>query len=144
MILPFTDSLLITTKGDPEMVMMADAHYSRQQIGTPQFMPPGKTIVIRNSEGSLVFGWLWQKFRDDGEAGYNCSIFRNESERLSSEIILECELIAIEHWGLNRFFTYVDPSKICSPNPGYCFKNAGWKFSRRASDGKHLLAKDGF
>jgi hypothetical protein len=142
MMLAFTDSLLITTKADPEMVMLADSHYSRQKIGTPQFMPPGKTIVIRNSEGTLLFGWLWQQYRDDRESGYNCSIFRNESGRLCSEIILECEEIVIKCWGLNRFFTYVDPSEITSPNPGYCFKKAGWKFVRTVSDGKHLLAKE--
>lgn len=142
MMLSFTGNLLITTKADPEMAALADSHYSRQKIGTKQFMPPGKTIVIRNPEGSLVFGWLSQRYRDDGEDGFNCSIFRNESGLLSSEVIFACEAIALDIWGLGRFFTYVDPEKVLSPNPGYCFKKSGWKFVRRTADGKHLLAKD--
>lgn len=78
----------------------------------------------------------------DGQLGYNCSIFRNESSRRSSEIILEAEEWAFEKWGPSRIYTYVDPRKITSPNPGYCFKVAGWKFARRGRDGKHLLAKE--
>jgi hypothetical protein len=39
-------------------------------------------------------------------------------------------------------FTYVDPRKIRSRNPGYCFKVAGWAFIRRTTEGLHLLAKD--
>ena len=50
----------------------------------------------------------------DGQAGYNCSIFRNESARRSSEIVLEAERHAVEKWGLNRMYTYIDPRKIKS------------------------------
>ncbi len=122
--------------------MLADRHYSRQKIGARQFMPNGRKIVIRDWAGLIVFGWLWQEIRDDGEPGYNCSIFRNEGPQRSSDVILECERIAIARWGVNRMFTYVRPSAITSVNPGYCFKCAGWKFVRTSKDGKlHLLAK---
>ena len=86
MLLPFNNSLILTKKVDAEMCALADEHYSRQKVGTNQFMPPGKTLVIRDHLGLLVFGWLWQQYRDDGEIGYNCSIFRNESERRSSDV----------------------------------------------------------
>src|SRR5690242_4973937 len=114
--------------------MLANRHYSRQTVGRNQFMPPGRTIVIRDAAGLTVFGWLWQQYRDDQEVGYNCSIFRNESLRLSSELILEAERIAFEKWGKDRLFTYVDPGQIRSRNPGYCFKCAGWEFVRRTKD----------
>jgi len=65
--------------------------------------------------------------RSDGQTGIQCAIFRNESTRKSSEIILECEKLAAEHWGAGiRMYTYVDPTKIRSVNPGACFKHAGW------------------
>jgi hypothetical protein len=140
--LAFDGRLIVVDKFDAESVMLADGHYSRQKPGTNQFMPPGRTIVIRDPEGTVVFGWLSQQFRDDGENGYNCSIFRNVSGRLSSDVILECEQIVFEAWGENRVFTYVDPLHIRSVNPGYCFKKAGWIFVRRTQDGKHLLAKE--
>jgi hypothetical protein len=86
--------------------------------------------------------WPQLEYRMDGQAGYCCAIFRNESERRSSDIILECEAIAFDRWGPHRMFTYVRPDKIRSVNPGYCFKQAGWKFLRKAQDGKHLLIKE--
>jgi hypothetical protein len=79
--------------------------------------------------------------RMDGQTGYNNAIFRNESPRLSSEIILEAEHHAIARWGPNRMYTYIDPAKIKSANPGYCFKVAGWRFLRLSAEGKHLLVK---
>jgi len=51
------------------------------------------------------------------------------------------QTIVFQEWGPDRLFTYVDPSKILSANPGYCFKRAGWRFVRRMADGKHLLEK---
>lgn len=143
-LLPFTSSLIVSHGYDPEMAVLADRHYSRQSPGARQFMPSGKKLVIRDAEGSILFGWLWAKpeFRMDHQAGYNCTIFRNESSRRSSDVILECEEIAFRMWGSNRMFTYVDPEKIQSRNPGYCFKCAGWRRIGLSRDGKHLLAKD--
>ena len=135
------NGLIVTTKFDRDCVLLANRHYPRRRPDSNQFMPPGKTIVIRDSIGSMVFGWSWQKFRWDGERGFYCSIFRNESGRLSSEIILECERIAVATWGFDRAFTYVDPGAISSCNPGFCFKCAGWKFVRENSEGKHVLEK---
>jgi hypothetical protein len=150
MFLPFNDDLIITTHFDPEMAALADRHYSRRTPGARQFLYSGRKIVIRNSQGTILFGWVWadDDKRMDGQVGYNCAIFRNESRELSSKIILTCEDIARSKWGANRMFTYVDPRKIRSVNPGYCFKQAGWVNARNADgtirtskDGKHLLIK---
>lgn len=137
MLLPFTDGLVAVKKFDPESCFLADRHYSRQSVGSNQFMPPGRTLVLRNTEGTIVFGWLWQNERDDNQSGYNCSIFRNESCRLSSDVILEAERMVFARWGRNRLFTYIDPSKLstrkrwsreyCPWPPGRCFREAGWK-----------------
>lgn len=148
--LAFTDDLIITTHFDPEMAMLADRHYSRRTVGARQFLYSGRKIVIRDARGDVLFGWLYpdEDKRMDGQTGYNCAIFRNESQRRSSDIILECEQIAIDRWGPNRMYTYVNPAKIKSVNPGYCFKKAGWRNVRRADGslyiskaGQHLLEK---
>lgn len=130
--LAFSSSLIVTTPFDPEMAALADRHYSRRTIGARQFLYNGRKIVIRDALGEVLFGWMFPQaiLRMDGQSGYNCAIFRNESRRLSSEIILECEAIAIERWGPNRMYTYVNPAKIASVNPGYCFKQAGWTNAR--------------
>lgn len=143
MMLAFTDDLIRTNKYDPEMAALADRHYSRRTIGDRQFLPPGKTICIRDSKGDIVFGWNWQlpEKRADKQMGFYCSIFRNEGPRRSSEVILECEEIAHGYWGRNRMFTYIDPEKVASKNPGYCFKCAGWSHVGYSAQGLHLLAK---
>jgi len=153
--LKFDDKLIVTDQCDQEMRLLADRHYSRRpsSIGKAQFLYACRKIVIRNAEGTMLFAWGYpdETMRQDGQSGYNCVIFRNESSRRSSDIILECEAIAVERWGPNRFFTYVDPRKIKNQpglkgggNPGYCFKCAGWKKAGVSSRGLHLLVKEAF
>ncbi|HEU0005377.1 MAG TPA: hypothetical protein VFS12_05235, partial [Terriglobia bacterium] len=143
LLLPFTEGLMKTNHFDPEMSALADRHYSRRTIGARQFCYSGRKLVLRNCEGTVLFVWMFPDptMRMDNQTGYNCAIFRNESNRLSSEIILEAEEWAIKKWGQNRFYTYIDPSKIKSRNPGYCFKVVGWKFVKTTKSGKHLLEK---
>ena len=150
MFLKFSEELIVTTHFDPEMAALADRHYSRRTRGARQFLFSGRKIVIRDPEGTLLFGWVFPdpKYRMDGQEGYNCAIFRNESKRLSSEVILECEEIAFARWGSGRCYTYVNPGKIQSCNPGYCFKMAGWKNVKSPAGaiyvsqaGQHLLEK---
>jgi hypothetical protein len=143
MLLKFDESLIVTTHFDPEMARLADRHYSRRTVGARQFLYSGRKIVIRDALGLVLFGWMFPDpdKRMDGQVGYNCAIFRNESQRRSSDIILECEQIALNKWGPNRVYTYVNPKKIRSANPGYCFKMAGWRKCGESKSGQHLLEK---
>ena len=79
--------------------------------------------------------------RMDNQEGYNCTIFRNESQRKSSEIILEAETFAVAKWGPGRAYTFIDSRKIRSVNPGYCYKVAGWKDVGATKSGKRILEK---
>ncbi len=142
MLLDFGEQLVRVDKFDVESCVLADRHYSRQTIGSNQFMPPGRTIVLRSPAGDVVFGWLWQEHRADNQVGFNCSIFRNESSRLSSDIILDAERTAVAAWGPNRAFTYINADAIRSRNPGYCFKMAGWREAGRSRKGLILLDKE--
>lgn len=137
-----------TTKFSPAGCAMADRHYSRRKIGASQFMPPGQTIVLLADRA--LWGW-WRPHPDSGIKamngldGWTCTIFRNESERLSSELVLDAEE-AIEEFGYgcgpDGLLTYVWDRKISSVNPGFCFKMAGWKaVGRSADDRKTLLQK---
>jgi len=135
MLLPFETGLVRTTHFDPEMAALADRHYSRRDSG--------RKLVLRNAEGTVLFVWMFPdaSLRMDTQTGYNCVIFRNESTRRSSEIILEAEKLAVAKWGPNRAYTFIDGKKIRSVNPGYCYKVAGWKFEGRTKGGKDILAK---
>lgn len=136
MMLPFAD-ILRSTKWDQEARALADRHYSRQKIGARQFIPPGETVVLRNPEGTWLFVWRKSKYRSDTQTGWNCSIFRNESKRLSSEIILACEKF-VE----GRKYTFVNSRKIKSSNPGCCFLKAGWKREGLTKGGLIILVKE--
>jgi len=143
MLLPFTDLLVRTWAADPECARLADRHYSRGRVGAAQFAPSGRKLILRDTSGLVAFVWLWPdpQYRDDHQDGYNCTLFRNESDRRSSEIILEAEAAAVTLWGPHRAYTYIDARKVRSRNPGYCFKCAGWQHDGYSKAGLHRLAK---
>ena len=156
MLLPLTDGLIRTTHFDGEMSLLADRHYSRRTVGARQFLYSGRKLVLRNSEGTVLFGWIWpdDDKRMDGQTGYNCAIFRNESPRKASEIILEAERLAFEKWGPNRLYSYVDPAKTQVVRAlrnyprwgirrgerivGFCYRKAGWKPRLKKNGQPHL------
>ena len=144
MLLPFWDGLVATNPTDTECRMLADRHYSRRTVGARDFVGNGRKLVLRDTYGDVVFAWLWaaDEWRLEKQTGYNCTIFRNESKRLSSDIILEAEQAAFSYWGPNRVFTYVNGKKIRSTNPGYCFQKAGWIKSGLSKSGLVLLVKE--
>ena len=141
MLLSFTNRLTRTNRFDPEMAAFADRHYSRRKKGSKQYAGNGSDICLRNNEGTVLFVWLLQQFRRDGQQGFNCSKFRNETLLLSSSLILEAEQFVVKAWGPGRAYTYIDPKEVKSSNPGYCFKKAGWRFAGYSSTGKHILEK---
>lgn len=139
----YPNELVKTSHFDPEMAALADRHYSRRTVGARQFTYSGRKLILRNAEGTVLWAWYYpnEAYRFDGQAGYNCAIFRNESDRLASDIILEAEQHAIDKWGPNRMYTYIDGEKVRSTNPGYCYLKAGWHRHGLSKGGKHLLVK---
>jgi hypothetical protein len=136
----------LSHKYDRHGAKLADGHYSRRKVGSPQFMPPGETVVLVSP--GAVFGWWRPHPRSglramNGHDGWTCTIFRRISGPLASEMILEAEL-ALEGrtCGPSGLLTYVAEKKILSPNPGYCFLHAGYRrISRAAHNDKWLLWK---
>lgn len=83
-------------------------------------------MVLLTVENDALF--VWRKFIDSGgQQGVNCAIFRNEGNFTSSSLITEAVELAWRRWPGERLYTYVNPKKIKSSNPGYCFQVAGWK-----------------
>lgn len=145
-----------TTHFDHEMAALADRHYSRRTVGARQFLYSGRKLVLRDTAGTVLFGWVFPDpaMRMDGQSGYNCAIFRNESSRRSSEILLEAEAAAFKKWGPSRLYTYIDPAQTKEIKRrgvlvvGFSFRRAGWKplvrldgTQRVSVDGKWLFVK---
>ena len=119
----------LTHKGDRACRLLADRHYSRQHVGAPMFTRPGRNLVLRTARGDAV--WVtWQGIRDDGLRAWECAIFRNENQHLSSVMIRAAVEATIAEWGQpppDGIITYVDSSKVRSANPGFCFLSAGFR-----------------
>jgi len=142
-------------KGDVRCRLLADGHYSRQTPGHPMFTRPGYNLVLYaiGPKGGAVYVWWRPKWEDgrkgtsrmDGLRAIECTIFRNVSGLLSSELIREAVdlLPTWEHaqdtdWpdgaitGVNSDKTRKGRSK--RSQPGECFLRAGWRpFLHRAT-----------
>lgn len=116
--------------GDEQCRGLFDDHYSRIKYADGRkpklFVGPGEKTVLITGDGLAIF--VWRKFKcADGNEGINCAVFRNTSGIVSSALIRDAERIAWKRWPGHRLFTFVNPRKIRSSNPGYCFQMAGWR-----------------
>lgn len=128
---PFVDNgyWLGVKDGDPRAYALYMRHYShrpRKNIGNYKIGGPGEKMILMTFNCDALF--IWRKFRSmDGQPGISCAVFRNEGTVLSSTLICEAMKLAWQRWPGQRLFTYVNPHKVASRNPGYCFKMAGWR-----------------
>ncbi len=130
---------------DPEVVPMADRHYNRQTPGSPQFVPPGRCLVLKRPGAFWVTSWQREDLAKHEWAGaWVCSAFRRESGPRASELIVAAVQATLWRWpsGPDRhgMVTFVDPSAIRHKrDPGRCFRRAGFRpvgWTRR----RHRLA----
>ena len=130
---------------DPRAVALYKRHYSAQRGDRRHGIAgPGQTITLLTNCAKALFVWRTESWIGASEphawwGGVACSVFRNESEYLSSELIGEAVEIAWRRWPRARLYTTVNPSKVQSANPGYCFKMAGWSRCSRTLGGLEVL-----
>jgi hypothetical protein len=133
--------------GDKNGLELYERHYSayRYKDGRERklFVGPGEKLVLMTEDRDALF--VWRKFIDrSGQNGVNCAAFRNESGVRSSDLIKEAVKLGRKRWPGERFYTYVNPKKIKSSNPGYCFKAASWKFCGKTKSGLIILEYAGY
>ncbi len=132
---------------DPRAVALYSRHYSSKKAGKEisdwlryGFSGPGETMLLLTQDCRALFGWIKNTIdRRDHQVGVNCFVFRNEGSMLSSELIREASILALERWPGQRLWTYVNPGAIASTNPGFCFKQAGWHYIGLSGQGLHIL-----
>ena len=130
----------LSHRADPRACAIADRHYNRQKIGSPQFVPPGRCIVLLDHDGALwVTSWPFAEYVKHAWAGaWVNSLFRNESRWLSSLLIREAVSITRSIWdppplGL---VTFVDAAKVRRKrDPGYCYLKAGFTVAGKTVGG---------
>ncbi len=142
-------------KADPVARVVADRHYNRHKVGSPQFVPPGRAIVLRTECGRAF--WISsnpfaQYVRHQWAGAWICTAFRNEGAGLSSELITEA--VAATRWLAERtkswlgglppehgFISFVDARKVrAKQHPGYCYLRAGWTLLEERTKEDGLLA----
>ena len=122
--------------GDAHASAMYERHYSsaksiaqRRERGTLLIAGPGFKLVLSTPCRRALL--VWRKFRSmDDQTGVSCAIFRNEGAGLSSDLIRAADAIADARWPGERHYTYVNPRKVVSAHPGFCFLKAGWRYVR--------------
>lgn len=123
-------------KADQVARKIADRHYNRQKPGTPQFVPPGRCLVLLGdlNDALWVTSWQWPQYvKHDWPGAWINSLFRNESDQLSSELIRQA--VAVTRWKFKEepppdpgMVTFVDSSKVRKKkDPGWCYICAGFK-----------------
>lgn len=132
-----------TRDGDPHAQSLFGRHYTckypRGKGNFGRFTGPGESMVLVTPAGDAMFVWMYSKLRDDDRHGVHCSVFRNEGSCRSSEMILEAMRLAWDRWPGVILWTFVNPDKIRSTNPGFCYKQAGWKSAGRTPKGLVVL-----
>jgi hypothetical protein len=117
--------------GNPTAAALYDRHYSRNPAsrGDPRIAGPGEKLVLLTPCARGLFVWRDFDSKDPtaNPGDVNCAIFRNEGAGLASELIRAAMALAWERWGQQRLYTYVNPKRVRSTNPGYCFLQAGWR-----------------
>jgi len=120
-------------RADRDALALADRHYNRQKIGTPQFVPPGRCFVLVTAckRAVWVTSWPFAQYVKHAWAGaWVNSIFRNEGAGLSSELIRKAIAHTRSVWTPPELgiVTFVDAGKVKSKrDPGYCYLKAGFK-----------------
>lgn len=123
----------ISGRFDPRALPLADRHYNRQKVGSPQFVPPGRCLVLLTEDRSALWvtSWPFAEYVRHAWAGaWVNSLFRNEGDHLSSDLIRHAVAHTREWWPSVPelgVISFVDATKTKPKEvPGWCYRRAGW------------------
>lgn len=123
----------LSDRFDRRALPLADRHYNRRAVGSPQFVPPGRCLVLLSVDADALWVTSWQRpewVKHAWPDSWVCSCFRNEGPVLSSVLIREAVRITRWHFGpppLGGFITFVNAAKVRRKrDPGRCYLRAGW------------------
>lgn len=126
----------ISHRCDPRARVLADRHYNRQKIGSTNFAPPGRCLVLYRETGDAEAFWItsWpyaQYVRHAWAGAWVCSAFRNEGAGLSSDLIRAAVAATRAYYGTPPslgMITFVNTKKVRTKrDPGFCYLRAGFR-----------------
>ncbi len=135
----------LSNRGDASVVPLADRHYNRQKIGSPQFAPPGRAFVLATPDRGAfwITSWPFAEYVKHAWAGaWVNSAFRRESGPLASEMIRAA--VSATRWKWPEvpalgMITFIKRDKVRRKRDyGRCYLRAGFKVCGETKGG--LLA----
>ena len=131
-------------RADQEARVIADRHYNRQKIGAPQFVPPGRCMVLKRDGCFWVTSFPFACYVKHEWAGaWVCTAFRRERGPLASELIKEAVALTVQYhldrpnWNVDPLphlgmITFIDEKKVREKADfGYCYRKAGFVVAGR-------------
>ena len=133
----------LSDRADPASCTIADRHYSRQKPGTPQFVPPGRCVVLRTPDAPCLWvtSWPFAEFTKQEWAGaWVSSLFRSEApdRYLSSDLVTAAVAATRAVWDPPPLgiVTFIDTAKTRRKrDPGRCYRRAGWQVAGETKGG---------
>lgn len=125
---------MLSYRADPRARDIADRHYNRQKVGAPQFVPPGRCVVLLTPDANALWvtSWPFAEYVKHRWAGaWVNSLFRREGGDLSSALIRDA--VSATRWAYGDppslgMVTFIDRSATKSKkDPGYCYLKAGFE-----------------
>lgn len=139
----------------------AGPHYSRRTPGSRTFTGVGQEIVLVTNDGNAVWAVVRQRTPSARGSGssrgrvgqsdvrpsyvWRNMLFRNLGQDRSSDLIRSAVADTYAEWARRygslpseTLRTEIDPKRIRSTNPGYCYLKAGFR-NRRMVRGKVFL-----
>ena len=107
-------------RADPRAAQLADRHYSRQKVGSPQFVPPGRCCVLYAQTPAGQAYWVTsfpfaEYVRHAWAGAWVCSAFRNEGAGQASALIVDALAATRHHFGDPPplgIVTFIDRAKV--------------------------------
>ena len=106
----------LSDRADRMAIPIADRHYNRQKPGSPQFVPPGRCLVLLATGALWVTSWPFAEFVKHrwGGAWVN-SCFRKECDGIASDYILDAISATRAKWPDvpdSGMVTFIDPAEV--------------------------------
>jgi hypothetical protein len=120
--------------------LVADRHYNRRKVGSNQFVPPGRCVVLyaETASGSAMWSTSWpfaEWVRHAWPGAWVCSAFRNEGAARASTLITDAVAATRAILGdppALGMITFVDRARVrptmvrSVPTWGWTFRQAGF------------------
>ena len=105
----------ISHRADKAALPLADRHYNRQHVGSPQFVPPGRCLLTPAADAVWVTSWPFAEYVKHRWAGaWVCSIFRREGGAKATDLIRDALAATAWTWPIPALgmVTFIDSKQV--------------------------------